>query len=490
MPFRDVIEIDAQGGRGGDGAMSFLRLKYVPKGGPDGGRGGDGGSVWLEAVDALNSLDALGHRRTYKARSGRPGEGRERAGAAGADLTLPVPVGTMVLDLDSGERLGDLVGVGERLLVAAGGQGGRGNAAFASARRQAPRFAEAGTKGERRRLRLELRTIADVGLVGYPNAGKSSLLGALSNARPRVADYPFTTLHPHLGVVEREDAAGAERLTMADIPGIVEDAHLGRGLGLDFLRHVARTRLLVFVLDVSDDAVATLDALRRELEAYDASLLQRPALVLLNKIDLLDAGEVDAVEVEAASFGLPLVRVSALTAAGLDEFRRVLFELLPERPPLTVEPTRAARRVVADPVRVERDPSGSGWVVLGRELEAVVERFDAGNRDAVAYLQHHFAASGVNALLRRAGAATGDDVTIAGAVFEYFDDEGDQAEMRSTARGEAAALRAAERRYVATLDRSASAAGEHGVDDDRGLGDDAPDDARAQRPSASRRDGR
>ncbi len=490
MPFRDVIEINAQGGRGGDGAMSFLRLKYVPKGGPDGGHGGAGGSVWLEAVDDLNSLDTLGHRRTYKAPSGRQGEGRERAGAAGADLTLSVPVGTIVYDLDSGERLGDLVGVGERLLVAAGGQGGRGNAAFASSRRQAPRFAEAGSRGERRRLRLELRTIADVGLVGYPNAGKSSLLGALSNARPRVADYPFTTLHPHLGVVERDDAAGAERLTMADIPGIVEDAHLGRGLGLDFLRHIARTRLLVFVLDVTDDAVATLDALRRELEAYDATLLQRPALVVLNKIDLLDADEVDAVEAEAAGFGLPLVRVSALARAGLDVLRRVLFELLPERPPLTADPAPAPRRVVADPVRVERDPTGSGWVVRGRDLEAVVERFDAGNRDAVAYLQHHFAASGVNALLRRAGAATGDDVTIAGAVFEYFDDDASQADTRSTARSEAAAFRAAERRYVETLDRLGPDETDHGGDDDEAFADDAPEDAGAPPASGRSHDGR
>ncbi len=455
MPFRDVIDITVQGGRGGDGAMSFLRLKYIPKGGPDGGHGGSGGSVWLEAVDALNSLDGLGQNRTYRAQVGQAGEGRERAGPGGADLTLPVPVGTLVFDLDSGERIGDLVEEGERLLVAAGGQGGRGNAAFANSRRQAPRFAEAGTRGEQRRLRLELRTIADVGLVGYPNAGKSSLLAALSNARPRVADYPFTTLHPQLGVVEREGPRGVERLTMADIPGIIEDAHLGRGLGLDFLRHIARTRLLVYVLDAADDPLVTLDALRHELQAYDPGLIERPALVALNKVDLVEQAVADALEAELSGFGLPLVRVSALAGTGLEDLRPVLFELLPPRP----APVRAAtepKRVVADPVRVERAPDGT-WVVRGRALEAVVERFDTGNRDAVAYLQHHFASLGVNKLLKRAGAASGDDVAIAGAVFEYFDEDAAEVEARASRSSEAADQRAAERRYLAGQRRAGSA---------------------------------
>jgi GTPase len=472
MPFRDVIEIIAQGGRGGDGAMSFLRLKYIPKGGPDGGHGGHGGTVWLEAVDALNSLDALGHRRTYKAPSGNPGEGREKAGLAGGDLTLSVPVGTLVFDMDTLEQIGDLVEVGERLQVAAGGQGGRGNASFASSRRQAPRFSESGSRGEQRRLRLELRTIGDVGLVGYPNAGKSSLLAAVSNARPRVADYPFTTLHPQLGVVEREGERGAERLTMADIPGIIEDAHKGRGLGLDFLRHIARTRLLVFVLDVSDDPVATLDALRVELQAYDADLLERPALVALNKIDLADAEELGTAEKELTGFGMPVVRVSATTGAGLDDLVPALFALLPPRP----EPIRAPaepRRVVVDPVRVERDTDG-GWVVRGRELEAVVERFDAGNRDAVAYLQHHFASLGVNKLLKRAGAETGDDVRIGAAEFEYFDeDAGDDA--REHIRTDAADQRAAERRYRAQQRRAEEAGDDE--DDLTVVADDAGGEA-------------
>ena len=487
MPFRDVIEVIVQGGRGGDGAMSFLRLKYVPKGGPDGGHGGAGGSVWLEANEALHSLDSLGQNRTYRAQAGQPGEGRERAGASGADLVLQVPVGTVVFDLERGEAIGELLEHGERLPAAAGGQGGRGNAAFASARRQAPRFSEAGTRGERRRLRLELRTIADVGLVGYPNAGKSSLLAALSNARPRVADYPFTTLHPQLGTVERSGPSGVERLTMADIPGIIEDAHLGRGLGLDFLRHIARTRLLVYLLDASDDPVATLDALQHELRAYDPALVDRPALVALNKIDLIEEAEARAAEAEATAFGLPLVRLSVLTGSGLDEVRQAVFELLPPRPAPVRTPARP-QQVVADPVRVERATDG-GWVVRGRELETVVERFDASNRDAVAYLQHHFASLGVNKLLARAGAKSGDDVTIASAVFEYFDDDGAEADARASRASEAAEQRAAERRYLASQRDSEDsetddggsafeATGEPGGDDD----DEAPGEGAQERP--------
>jgi GTPase len=463
MAFRDVLEITVQGGKGGDGAMSFLRLKYVEKGGPDGGHGGHGGSVWLEAVDNVTSLDNLVNKRSYRGGTGMQGEGRERAGAAGDDVIVTVPVGTLAIDADTGGVVADLVEVGERVMVAAGGLGGRGNASFASARRQAPRFAERGTPGERRRLRLELRTIADVGLVGYPNAGKSSLLAALSNARPKVAEYPFTTLSPNLGVIERGGAAGPERITMADIPGIIEDAHLGKGLGLDFLRHITRTRLLLYVLDIAEAPADTLAALQHELAAYDAGLLERPALAALNKTDLAAPSEVEAAVDALAAAGLPLVPVSALERAGLDDLVDALFSLLPPAP----KPIAAAaeRRVVgADPTRVERDMSGSGWVVRGRDLEAVVARFDASNPDAVSYLQHHFASLGVNKLLKRAGAATGDDVQIGGAVFEYFDEEAAEAETRAAARAEKAERAAAERRYLADTDADGAADTDDGAD--------------------------
>ena len=430
MGFRDVLDITVQGGKGGDGALSFLRLKYMPKGGPDGGHGGDGGSVLLRAVDDVSALDRLAPHRRYRAETGQQGEGRNRSGTSGEDLVLEVPVGTTAVDADSGALVADLVAVGETALVARGGEGGRGNASFASARRQAPRFAEYGTAGQTVRLRLELRTIADVGLVGYPNAGKSSLLAALSNARPVIADYPFTTLSPNLGVVERD----LERLTVADIPGIIEDAHEGRGLGLDFLRHISRTRLLVFVLDIAAEPAETLAALRAELESYDPGLLLRPALLVLNKTDLAEPPEVEEAEHALAAAGLPVVSVSALEGQNLEALKAALFALLPERP-APVKAEAAERRVVVRPLEVVRDESGEGWVVRGSEIEAVVRRFDPSNGEAVAYLQRIFRTHGIDRLLARAGAGDGDDVRIGDAVFAYFSEERDE-EAREAAGGD------------------------------------------------------
>jgi GTP-binding protein len=418
MAFRDVLDITVQGGKGGDGGLSFLRLKYLPKGGPDGGHGGDGGSVYLESIDDVSSLDRLVGKRLFKAGTGAQGEGRQRDGAKGDDLIIQVPVGTSAYDRDTGEVLADLTTVGERVVIARGGLGGRGNASFANSQRQTPRFAEYGTPGEKRRVRLELRLIADAGLVGYPNAGKSSLLAALSNAKPEIAAYPFTTLSPNLGVVEQ----GLQRLTLADIPGIIEDAHKGKGLGLEFLRHISRTRLLVYVLDIAEHPVATLDALQVELRAYDAALLTLPALIALNKIDLAAPQEVAACEQELAKFGLPVVAVSASEGLGLDALKAALFALMPERPALTPI-TQRASKVSAQGPTVKRDMSGRGWVVKDPELEAVVARFDPTNREAVAYLQHFFVSSGVYKLLKKAGAQDGDEVHIGDAVFEYFDED-------------------------------------------------------------------
>lgn len=420
MAFRDVLEITVQGGKGGDGGLSFMRLKYIPKGGPDGGNGGRGGSVHLRAVDDITSLARLVGRSQFRAPVGQQGEGRNKAGAYGADIYVDVPVGTLAYDAATGELVADLIEVGETAVVAKGGDGGRGNATFATSTRRAPRFAEFGMPGQSRKLRLELRTIADVGLVGYPNAGKSSLLAALSNSRPQIASYPFTTLSPNLGVVERD--MGLERFTMADIPGIIEDAHLGKGLGLDFLRHISRTRLLVYVLDVAEEPERTFESLQFELQEYDPELLTRPAIVVLNKTDLMDGVEefVTEAETQLAGSGLPVLSVSVLQKEGLEELRNALFDLLPPRP----EPEKEQQRRAAPdaPLQVKRDMSGLGWVVSGSEIEAVVARFDPSNAEAVAYLQHHFKALGVYKLLAKAGAKTGDEVQIGAAAFDFFDD--------------------------------------------------------------------
>lgn len=418
MAFRDVLDITAQGGKGGDGGMSFLRLKYVPKGGPDGGHGGDGGSVYLEAIDDVTSLDRLVGKRLYKAQTGGQGEGRNKAGRNGEDLVIQVPVGTTAYDIKTGERLADLIEVGQRACIADGGSGGRGNSSFANSQRRTPRFAEYGTPGDKRKVRLELRSIADVGLVGYPNAGKSSLLAALSNAKPQIGAYPFTTLSPNLGVVERD----TDRLTLADIPGIIEGAHEGKGLGLEFLRHISRTRLLAYVLDVVGDSVETLTSLQDEIRAYDPKLLELPALIVLNKIDVADAEDIEEATDKLAHFGLPVVAVSALAGINLDTLIDTLFALLPERPKLEALAAEA-RRVAARPVRVKRAANGEGWIIEGEELENIVARFDPDNRDAVSYLQHHFAALGVNKLLKRAGAQDGDNIFIGGAAFDYFDED-------------------------------------------------------------------
>ena len=434
MAFRDVLDIEVVAGNGGDGAMSFHRAKYMPKGGPDGGHGGKGGSVILRAVTGVESLERLLGKRKFKAESGRYGEGRLRQGADGQDLIIDVPVGTVAIDRDSDRVIADMTRAGELKVVARGGSGGRGNSVFVSPTRQDPRFAELGTRGEGRRVRLELRLIADVGLVGYPNAGKSSLLAALSNANPMIAAYPFTTLSPILGVVEPAGAdTDARRLTMADIPGIIEGASEGKGLGLEFLRHISRTRLLVYVLDVSRDPLTELRGLQAELRAYDPSLLENAALVALNKVDLVDEDLASMVEHDLTGEGLPVLRVSAEDGQGLAAFRAALFELLPARPEIPVA-QEDAEEVRAEPLRVtlERGPlpqhgeEGDAeriWVVTGGGFEERLTRFSRYLDAAAEYLANVFKRQGLTGALRRAGAREGDTVAIGSFKFEYYEDE-------------------------------------------------------------------
>jgi GTPase len=329
--FVDRVKVFVRGGDGGRGCVSFRREAHVPRGGPDGGVGGPGGSVVLVASSRQNTLLALRYHTEYRAERGRHGGSGNRTGRSGEDILIAVPRGTIARDAASGEVLGELLSDGDRLDVARGGRGGRGNRAFLSNRNRAPREAEPGEAGEERWLLLDLKLIADVGLLGVPNAGKSTLLSRISAARPRIADHAFTTLTPVLGVVDGGDAG----FVVADIPGLIEGAHLGAGLGSDFLRHVQRTRALVHVVDASGttgrDPVAELRTVREEVRLWDPSLLERPQLVAASKRDI--AGEEDplpALREEARRLGMPVVPVSAVTGAGLDELKRALVGLLAE----------------------------------------------------------------------------------------------------------------------------------------------------------------
>ena len=286
MKFVDEAKIFVGAGKGGDGAIAFLREKYRPFGGPAGGDGGRGGDVVFDVDEGLATLLDFKYNPRLIARDGEPGRGKQQYGRAGADLIVRVPPGTIVIDDESGEVIADLVMPGERAVVAHGGMGGRGNMHFASPTRRAPRIATPGTAGERRWVRIELRLVADAGLVGLPNAGKSTLLAAVSAARPKIAPYPFTTLTPNLGRVQLADGSG---FSLADIPGLIEGAHRGHGLGIRFLRHLARTRVLVYVLDLSSDAERDFLTVHAELAAYDPALSSRPAVIALNKADLVEA---------------------------------------------------------------------------------------------------------------------------------------------------------------------------------------------------------
>lgn len=325
--FVDEVTVTVYSGSGGPGAVSFRREKYVPKGGPDGGDGGRGGAVVFRTRSNLKTLRHLRFKSTYRAGNGRPGEGRQRHGADGKDAVIEVPPGTVVRDRETGEVLADLSGEGAEWVCLAGGRGGKGNTHFKSSRQQAPRFAQPGEEGSAATLRVELQLIADAGFVGLPNAGKSSLLGALTAAEPRVAGYPFTTTIPNLGVIKLFD----RDVVLADIPGIIEGAAAGAGLGLRFLKHIARTRVLVFVIDLGDDAAdpeATYRTLCEELGRYEPALLEKRRLLVGTKLDLDGAAErLDGVRSASWARDLPVVGVSSFSRQGLDELVRQLAAL-------------------------------------------------------------------------------------------------------------------------------------------------------------------
>lgn len=334
MKFVDQVTISVEAGKGGDGCLSFRREKFIRFGGPNGGDGGDGGSIYLEAVSDLNTLVDYRFHRHYRAEKGQRGMGSECTGRAGEDMVLKVPVGTVVWDADTHEEMGDLTEPGQRLLVARGGQHGMGNINFKSSRNQAPRKTTKGKPGEARKLRLELKLLAEVGLLGLPNAGKSTFIRAVSAATPKVADYPFTTLHPHLGVVK---VGYGESFVVADIPGIIEGAAEGAGLGLQFLRHLMRTQLLLHIIDVApfdgSDPVQNAKAIAEELQKYNPELSQRERWLVLNKIDLLpeeERAESCAKIVEALGWAGPVFQISAMKKEGTEALCYAIMERLKE----------------------------------------------------------------------------------------------------------------------------------------------------------------
>jgi GTP-binding protein len=332
MGFVDEDEITVKSGEGGAGCISFKRERFIPKGGPDGGDGGKGGDVLLKATRRLYSLYDLGSMRYFKAQNGRPGRSKNRSGKKGRDIEILVPIGTMVKDKETGELLADLVRDAQQMLLVEGGEGGKGNSHFASATNRAPRFAQEGQKGTEKRLKLELKLIADIGIIGLPNAGKSTLLSRLSNAHPKIANYPFTTLAPNLGVIILDDE---QSLTIADIPGLVEGASNGRGLGHRFLGHIERTSFLLHLLDIcqpiSGDALKDFYIVQEELKLSHPSLIKKDQLIVINKIDL-NAMDNRSIEETCHSFsdlGYECLAISALTGEGLEELKQLLKDKFP-----------------------------------------------------------------------------------------------------------------------------------------------------------------
>jgi GTP-binding protein len=418
MAFVDEATIYVTGGAGGNGSAAFHSEPYKPKGGPDGGDGGRGGSVILRADPSVGTLLELRDHPHVKATPGGHGLNKRRHGANGKDRVVLVPPGTAVHDED-GVLVADLAQPGDELVAVPGGRGGRGNVAFTTPTRRAPSFAEKGGPGEERRLRLELRLLADVGLVGFPNAGKSTLISRISAAKPKIADYPFTTLVPNLGVVQ-----GEESFVVADIPGLVPGAHEGKGLGDRFLRHVSRAAVLLFLVDPlaqDRDPLQDVAALTAELDAFDPELASRPRLVVVTKAD---AAPERAHEIAAAHPGAPAI--SAVAGEGIDELLERLRKLVREARAAAPPRVGYVRHVVKDsPVEVARE--GDAWRVRGRRAERAVATTDMDSEEAVELLQRRLIAMGVERMLAAAGAVRGDEVRIGEAAFE-LEPEGAAAE--------------------------------------------------------------
>jgi GTP-binding protein len=418
--FIDQAQIFVKAGKGGDGMVHFRREKFVPRGGPDGGDGGKGGDVILEVVPTLNTLSAFRQQTRFKASDGANGAKQNMTGRSGEDLVIPVPPGTIVYDDPSGAVLADLVEHGERWVAARGGRGGRGNTHFASAVRQVPRTAERGEPPEERRLRLELKLIADVGIVGAPNAGKSTFLAAMTNARPKIAPYPFTTLEPNLGVAMLDEDT---TLVLADIPGLIEGAHLGIGLGHDFLRHIQRTRVLIHLLDgMAEDPLLDLAQINSELALFDPDLKEKPQVVALNKIDL------DEVQARWPEISAGLKRRGyeplAISAVAGTNVRQVLYraaQLLQQTPPAPPVAEMPVYRVESDPKAFTIERNEDGWRVSGEAIQRAAAMTYWEYDQSIRRFQRILETLGIDAALRKAGVQNGETVFIGDHELEWQD---------------------------------------------------------------------
>jgi GTPase len=421
--FLDEVRIVVRAGAGGDGAATFRREAHVPRGGPDGGDGGRGGSVYLRVDVGQTTLRDFRYKHHFSATPGGRGERSKRHGKAGDDLRLPVPPGTAVLDAETGALLADLVAVGQEVMVAKGGRGGLGNVHFATATHQAPKHAQKGEPGDERTIRLELRLIADVGLVGLPNAGKSTLLAGLTAARPKIASYPFTTLEPNLGVMDLGMEDG-RRPTIADVPGLIEGASSGAGLGHAFLRHVERTRILLHIVDGSArDPGWDHDVIRDELGAHDPALLTRPILVVFNKLDLPEAREAwPAFRAAMEDGGIPALAISAETGEGLDPLRAAVGGLLPDAEAMAAPPDPAGvvvHRIEAagDGFSLEREDDV--FRIRGKRIERLVAQTNFEVDESAERFQRELVRLGIDGALRKAGIRPGDSVRIGAQELEW-----------------------------------------------------------------------
>ncbi|MFO7154733.1 MAG: GTPase ObgE [Caldicoprobacter oshimai] len=423
--FVDVAKIFIKGGDGGNGAVSFRREKYVPRGGPDGGDGGDGGDIIFVVDPGMRTLMDFRYKKHYRAESGHNGGPSNMKGRDGEDLIIRVPPGTVIRDFETGKVLADLTHPGQRKVLARGGRGGKGNARFATSTRQTPRFAQPGEKGEERWVVLELKSIADVGLIGFPNVGKSTILSVLTSARPKIANYPFTTLTPNLGVVEvdREHS-----FILADIPGLIEGAHKGLGLGHDFLRHIERTRMLVHVVDASGiegrDPVQDFYIINQELHAYSAELAQRPQIVAANKCDLPGAEHnVKRLKEELEPKGIKVFPVSATQNQGFKELVWEILRMLEKLPPVESFEEEVAETydntLEQEPFEITRD--GDVYVVSGPAVDRLMASVNLDNYDSLQYFQRALRRRGIIDALKEKGIQNGDTVRINDVEFEFIE---------------------------------------------------------------------